>query len=886
MIFTPINTGSAPNDGTGDTPRAAAQKINSGFEEVEARLHDQGEQIAYAKRSIDDVVALAQESAEAASADRQQTGEDRDAVEAAAIAVAADRVQTGLDRTATHADAVATAADRAVAAAAATTATDKATLATTKATEASSHKDAAYGYAQSAASAVAYQNLAAISTSKVATAIDLFVYDTSRDSDGGAWRKRCQHTSWFNEALNTATRGARREFPAVALLMIEQFRLTIFDADDPALPMWMTFDPVSTTAPQIWRTGRSAKAVAAVNGVIALGLGTGGLDSSSGLIEINLIADRMTRTTNDVFLGYERVAGRNSGTLLTAINTTRFLASTSVNDVAMTVLPDAPIDPATGLPIPTVAVATIAGLSVLKSDGMVFDSSYSGAIATCGFTSDRALWAQFGGYNTITPRGTWEASDNWEMFGSSNYFDNTFNYPLAPSDVPKGVAFGTDIEAVGSTLAALQVVKRNPSALRSKSMAARIASGFNTGWQVGDIRGAWLASKDAANLVSANAWTAGLVDSGWTTDGCAVAASGGNLDFTFSAANKYAYKAFNTVVGQSYVIEASMTGIARNVSVSTSGVNGNPLFVAAAGNTFVRTFVATQTTHYFGVAAASGAGTTTLSSLSIRVASADRSIKGNGLKVNGTIARAAVASGAELVGFSGFSASNYLEQPYNSDLDFGTGDFSVIGWLNSTASGAEALISRGYSTGGAFSGQRWEIVVTGADFRAFFEGFSTLIANVDASLGAWVSFAVLRRGNAAEIWLDGRLAASADITGFNATNTSALLTVGRRHPDFATPAAAANSALALLRVSATAPSADQIRKIYEDERALFQPSAACTLYGASDAVTALAFDRDTGLLHVGTSAGRSVFQGLRRVANTTNAVETAIAAANGLVVDE
>ena len=27
----------------------------------------------------------------------------------------------------------------------------------------------------------------------------IFVYDTSKDSDGGAWRKRTKHTSWYNE---------------------------------------------------------------------------------------------------------------------------------------------------------------------------------------------------------------------------------------------------------------------------------------------------------------------------------------------------------------------------------------------------------------------------------------------------------------------------------------------------------------------------------------------------------------------------------------------------------------------------------------------------------------------------------------------------------------
>jgi len=95
-----------------------------------------------------------------------------------------------------------------------------------------------------------------------------------------------------------------------------------------------------------------------------------------------------------------------------------------------------------------------------------------------------------------------------------------------------------------------------------------------------------------------------------------------------------------------------------------------------------------------------------------------------------------------------------------------------------------------------------------------------------------------------------------------------------------------NGSLALLRISATAPTAEQIAKIYNDEKVLFQENAQATLYGTSDAVTALAHDPVTDLLHVGTSAGRSVFQGLRRVSNTTTAVGTAISASNGLVVEE
>ena len=92
--------------------------------------------------------------------------------------------------------------------------------------------------------------------------------------------------------------------------------------------------------------------------------------------------------------------------------------------------------------------------------------------------------------------------------------------------------------------------------------------------------------------------------------------------------------------------------------------------------------------------------------------------------------------------------------------------------------------------------------------------------------------------------------------------------------------------MALWRISATAPSPEQIAKIYNDEKVLFQENAQATLHGTSDAVTALAYDDATELLHVGTSQGRSVFQGLRRVENTTDAVGAAISASNNLVVEE
>ena len=72
-------------------------------------------------------------------------------------------------------------------------------------------------------------------------ATGIFVYDTRNDSDGGAWRHRTQNTSWYNEGVST-TRGARKEFPAVAVIVMESTQCTIYDADDPNLSMWMVFN--------------------------------------------------------------------------------------------------------------------------------------------------------------------------------------------------------------------------------------------------------------------------------------------------------------------------------------------------------------------------------------------------------------------------------------------------------------------------------------------------------------------------------------------------------------------------------------------------------------------------------------------------------------------
>ena len=144
--------------------------------------------------------------------------------------------------------------------------------------------------------------LGAISDTIDDTAVDVFVYDTSKDSDGGAWRHRTQNTSWYNETLNTSTRGSRKEFPAVAVIVAESTQVTIYDGDDPDLPMWMVFNQASSNI--LWVT--TSTSIYMNNGVMAFG----GSNGFSFVEFISEYAEAKTNANQYKYVG--TIAERNS----------------------------------------------------------------------------------------------------------------------------------------------------------------------------------------------------------------------------------------------------------------------------------------------------------------------------------------------------------------------------------------------------------------------------------------------------------------------------------------------------------------------------------------------------------------------------------------------
>ena len=94
---------------------------------------------------------------------------------------------------------------------------------------------------------------------------------------------------------------------------------------------------------------------------------------------MDLICDKLERhfDSNVHQIDSRGIVHRNSDFKRLPLLGQRSIVNRYVNDVAMTVLPNAPIDADTGLPVPTIAVATDGGVSVIKDDGTVVDYTYS-----------------------------------------------------------------------------------------------------------------------------------------------------------------------------------------------------------------------------------------------------------------------------------------------------------------------------------------------------------------------------------------------------------------------------------------------------------------------------------------------------------------------------
>lgn len=238
---------------------------------------------------------------------------------------------------------------------------------------------------------------------------------------------------------------------------------------------------------------------------------------------------------------------------------------------------------------------------------------------------------------------------------------------------------------------------------------------------------------------------------------------------------------------------------------------------------------------------------------------------------------------AELAAYSGFSANNYLEVPYSSDFDFGTGDFCIMGWVKATAwSGVQAIAAR--SAAGT-SGGLWMFGAE-AGVLKFWESSGTygaaakLAASSAMPASSWVMIAAVRSNGVLSLWRDGKSVATPVSFTSNVNHTTPRLFIGYEGSRADWPLT--NGSIALLRISATAPTPEQIRAIYEQEKVLFQENAMCLAPNSNH--TSMSYDEEEDLLYATTSGGAYILKGIQVLNKVidNNTVYTGITASGNI----
>lgn len=719
--------------------------------------------------------------------------------------------------------------------------------------------------------------------------VDVFVHDTRLDSDGGAWAKQCGGTSW---ARDLAAQSLKSTYPEVAIYVLRNVltgnSLTIYDALDldggGAPRAWMAFTIASTTMLRATGTLGSTNnltKIVARNGRFWLCQGMTGGSGVGGFCEVNFPADSASYLT---VTGRARwpgtIAERNSTSYGAWTNVISAAAGTlpdrNTFDVHAVAYPGSPLDPASGLPRPTVAVATAAGIAVLHPTGLVAHITSANAYSAVRLTEDGRLMALRAGTDVLeigpVPYAN-VAATTWRRSGVTGTASATFGNGGVRSAALGATTRCLADGAIG-TDAGLTLLADEPSN-PSGAMVASIGTGHSTGWMAGDARAAWMCRGVTGPVSASGELVVNGVSptdlAGWTpalTGGGTVTASGGFFVLAGTAAGDRAAlrQSWATVVGETYRVTLDVLDAGADVRVGTTPGGGNNVAVALSpGSSIPVQFVATATTTHVEIVRP-GNASARVNNISCVLVSADMGVRGRGLTVIGTLQRNPVAAGAELAAWSGFSAANYLELPPNVLMAFGTGDFLVDVWVN-TAAGAldEAVFEWAAVSGGAYTGTgillrtnssgQWLFrVMNGASI------VSGITGTIDTRGMGWVNIKALRRNGVMELWTQGvRDGTAANTTDL--TNAAAIVRVGATQLG---GSVADSSSIVLLRPSATAPTPAQIERMVREERQLLQANAKAFLGGTSSAVRQAARSRFSGRVTVGTGSGVTIFSGLRQ----------------------
>ncbi len=287
----------------------------------------------------------------------------------------------------------------------------------------------------------------------------------------------------------------------------------------------------------------------------------------------------------------------------------------------------------------------------------------------------------------------------------------------------------------------------------------------------------------------------------------------------------------NLALGETYILSFSMRhngiGDAWDIGLGSSAsdtteqlIKGGLLNTDITFISYSATFIASTANRFLVFIEGNGAndGGVYVDNLSIRKALPDASATGLGLAIFGDIQKHVVNFNADAVSYGNFSINNYLVQPYNPALDYGTGDFFWSFFVKVTPAGTQTIFQRNTTPATLLVG----FYVDANGIGNFQTQYGSILTSNPINDNI-VRYIVLQRVSGElqliiDTVIDGTLNVSATFTALQAR-----LYIGI---SAALGGAATESNLALFKTGNFSLTQTQIRNIYDSEKILFQKDSA------------------------------------------------------------
>jgi len=517
-----------------------------------------------------------------------------------------------------------------------------------------------------------------------------FVYDTSNDSDGGDWTDKCGDNSWYSTAItdsvitpkwlgkivsgtlakadsitgfgitgdyyqNTTngnfyqltadseiqiTRGAKKEFPKLVAIITISSAVLLFDLTEPDYPFFMSIAGTNIINAKMF------------NGNLLVA-------ETTNVKVINIINE----TVNTIFTG-------------------------TINDIDICEISNAEYDVNSNLRIPTIGIATTAGLKIYTNRGVLLNSSDTASFNSVNINYEMII-------------GSKSNANIWYYASSPNTLSNNFSLNSVTNNFNSGntanLVSGSRSNLVRSSGALVQSLKNNEEYI-SNGMGATITNTYNTGYQVGDIRRTYIGETGSGSVgpstelvtngtfaTNLSSWSVGALVSSSTINGDGTVTLSGNT--AAAQFNSVMYQYIPVVSGEAYIFTCPIINNSTSlVSIDFYGLgtggNGNAARLLSPG-TYI--FISNSTTTCLHFYAWSNSSliipfNATIGPVSVKRLLSDRSYKSLGANIIGALTKTPVNTNADLSYLSNFSDLNYVREPYHADLDFGTGEWTVSAW--------------------------------------------------------------------------------------------------------------------------------------------------------------------------------------------------------------